>query len=204
MTKPKKRPLPKKSKAKKAAPRTAPKAAPDPKLGAIDLSMESAGELLGISAERVRQLIKDGLVQKRGRNSVPLRSAVQGYIRFLKDDGKKTTKSAAASRLQDARAHQVEVRTAKEVRELVPAEEADAVLQTIIGMLMAALNGLPAQLTRDLDERVKIEAAIDGIRREVASAVAQFGADYSEISELDPADAEGAPGSVGENEQKVS
>jgi phage terminase Nu1 subunit (DNA packaging protein) len=155
---------------------------------------------LGVSKQWVRHLANDGYVEKTSRNTYPLRKAVLGYISFLKDENRRKNKSAAAVRVQEARAEQIEVRTARELRQLIPREEAEALLQLVVGRLISELNGVPAQVTRDLNERAKIEAAIDGIRSKVAKQLADIERGYAELGDVDPSGAEGAAGSMGESE----
>ena len=55
-----------------------------------------AARLLMISEERIRQLVKQGFVPKpEKRGFVQLVGAVQGYLRYLKDDERRSAKSAA-------------------------------------------------------------------------------------------------------------
>jgi phage terminase Nu1 subunit (DNA packaging protein) len=80
-----------------------------------------------------------------------------------------------------ARARETELRTARQELELVPTEEAVAYVQMVVGTLVSRLNGLPAQFTRDLDERRRLEAAIERIRADVADAMAQHGSAYRSL-----------------------
>src|SRR5262245_2013878 len=82
--------------------------------------------LLMITGERVRQLQKLGAIPPSVKGNIPLVGAVQGYITWLKDEERRTSKSASASRVQDARAHEIEMRTAEKKRELIPVTEAIA------------------------------------------------------------------------------
>ena len=55
-----------------------------------------AARLLMISEERIRPLQKQGYVPKADkRGVVQLVGAVQGYLRYLKDDERRSAKSAA-------------------------------------------------------------------------------------------------------------
>ena len=59
-----------------------------------------AARLLMISEERIRQLVKQGFIPKpEKRGFVQLVGAVQGYLRYLKDDERRSAKSAADSRV---------------------------------------------------------------------------------------------------------
>jgi hypothetical protein len=59
-----------------------------------------AARLLMISEERIRQLVKQGFIPRpEKRGFVQLVGAVQGYLRYLKDDERRSAKSAADSRV---------------------------------------------------------------------------------------------------------
>jgi hypothetical protein len=130
---------------------------------AILLTTAEVASLLGIVASRVRQLTTSGHIEKRGKDSITLESAVKGYLRFHREEGHRTSKSASASRVQDARARDIELRTAEREGGLL---EADDVLEKFAewaGAVRAGFNALPARLTDDVEERSRIEAEIDDI-----------------------------------------
>ena len=149
-------------------------AAPSDKpLTAGDLiPLETAARLLMISAERVRQLIKDGYIPRPVPGRTTLVGAVQGYIRFRDDADRRATKSASANRVTDARASEIELRLAERRREVIPREEAEAANAFVVGLVNEELNGLPARLTRDVPTRRKYEAEVDGSKARIAKALA--------------------------------
>jgi hypothetical protein len=149
-----------------------------------------AGARMGTSQQWVLELIKQGYVNRAPGGGVVLAEAMAGYIKWLKDDQRRATKSGAESRVRDARAREIELRTARDEQELIPTEEAVAYAQTVVGALVSRLNGLPAQFTRDLDERRRLEAAIDGIRQEVATVMSEHGPGYRGLPDVVDADAE--------------
>ena len=70
-----------------------------------------AARLLMISEERIRQLVKQGYVPKsEKRGYVQLVGAVHGYLKYLKEDERRSTKSAADSWVRDARTLEIEPR----------------------------------------------------------------------------------------------
>lgn len=64
---------------------------------------EQASALLMISQQRVRQLVRDGYIPRTARDTYPLVGVVQGYLRFLRDDERRSSRSARATNLNDAR-----------------------------------------------------------------------------------------------------
>src|ERR1017187_2372879 len=67
------------------------------------ISLDTLSKLLMLSSMRVRQLVEAKWIPKTG-TQYPLSGAVQGYIKFLKDSERRTSKSAGAARVQEARA----------------------------------------------------------------------------------------------------
>ena len=132
-----------------------------------------AARLLMISEERIRQLVKQGYVPRsEKRGYVQLVGSVQGYLRYLKDDERRSAKSAADSRVRDARALEIELRIAERTRDLIPIEDALTDMAELAGMVRSELAGLPARLTRIIDERQKIETEIDGVLSRLAERAA--------------------------------
>lgn len=136
------------------------------------ISLDVAGRLLKLTPERIRQLMKDGYIPRDKPGRVSLVGAVQGYVQFLKDLASKTTKTAADSRVRDARAQEIEMRNAERMRKLIPVEDASAALDHLLGVVNEQLNGLPARITRDLEQRRKIEAEVNAAKEKIAKALA--------------------------------
>ncbi len=164
------------------------------------VTLEEAGAAAGVTAAFVWKLLNEGYVRRAPGGGVVLVEALAGYIRFLKDDRRNSTIKAGDNRVRDARAREIELRTARDEQELVPTEEGVAYMQAVIGLLMSRLNGLPASFTRDLDERRRLEASIDTIRDEVAEIIAEHGPAYRGLPDTPEADTEDRPEPVGGQE----
>ena len=140
------------------------------------IAIGQAARLLMISDERVRQLQKQGYIPRAPkRGVVPLVGAVQGYLRYLKDEERQTSKSAAASRVTDARTREIELRIAERQRDLIPQEDARAVIGEMAAMLKAEFVGLPARVTRDLDLRRTLEQEVDASFARLAASAERAG-----------------------------
>ena len=153
-------------------------------------SKEVACRLLMLTPRRVEQLAAEGWFQKDGRGRYPIVPLVQGYIRFLKDEARRSSKSAAASRVQDSRAREIDLRVARQEHRLINIDEHDAVVDELIGMFTTALNGLPAQVTRDPDERRKIAKACNETRQRLATRAAERSTELRASGEVAAPDAE--------------
>lgn len=138
------------------------------------IPISQAARLLMISEERIRQLQKQGYIPRaEKRGTVQLVGAVQGYLRYLKDDERRSAKSAADSRVRDARALEIELRVAEKTRDLIPIEDALTDMAELAAMVRSELGGLPARLTRIMAERQKIEMEVDGVLVRLSERAAQ-------------------------------
>ena len=125
--------------------------------------------LLGISGMRIRQLSAEGWFKPAGKNRWNRDEVVTGYIKFLRAEDRRSTRSVGENRIRDAKAREIEMRLAERARELIAIEEAETALDTIVGLVRIEMGGVPARCTRDLILRRAIEKAInDGLSRIVA------------------------------------
>jgi len=129
----------------------------------IVLSSADAAALLTVTPEWLRRLTKDGWIKKLGKDRYRVIDVVQGHIRYMKDEARRASKTASATRVQDARASQIELAVAREQRDLIEIEDVQAVLSETLGTLRSELSGLPAACTRDLGLREVIEKNLHDI-----------------------------------------
>lgn len=134
------------------------------------MSTVAAGQEIGVTGQFIRQLIGEGAIKKHGRN-VRLIEVLKGYIGWLKDDARRNSKSASATRVADARALEIEIRTAERRRELIPVEDAQAAMDAVVGRCLTEMVGLPASYTRDIAERRRLEEKMDGCRARIAASL---------------------------------
>lgn len=124
----------------------------------------AAAAILKITPRRLQQLAAEGWVKAAARGKWALVPLVHGYIDSLKDENGRRTKSAADSRVRDARATEIERRMAIQDRELIELSEALATVDDITGAFLGAVSGLPAQIAKDQRERERITEICDGVR----------------------------------------
>jgi phage terminase Nu1 subunit (DNA packaging protein) len=140
------------------------------------VNTEEAARLIMKAPERIRQLAKAGWIAQQGTPSdrrYRLLDVVQGYIRFRDDEDRRTTKTAAHSRITDARSREVELKNAQREGRLIDLDEVLAAIESIVAMFRLQLSGLPARVTRDLQLRRTIETAIHDILDHIADLAAE-------------------------------
>jgi hypothetical protein len=118
-------------------------------------------EWLTISRQRVDQLVREGHLKRIKKDQYNLAECVQGYIKFLREDQRRYTIHAADSRVRDARARELEVRTQQRLYHLVPASLYNEMISYIVGVVRSEFAGLAAAATRDLDMRRLIDREVN-------------------------------------------
>lgn len=138
------------------------------------ISTEVACQLLMLSRQRIDQLVAAGHLQRHGPGRFRTVDVVQGYIRFLRDEDRRSSKSAADSRIRDAKAHDIEVRTRQRLGRLVPLEVYEEMIDNITGVVRSEFAGLATASTRELTMRRIIEREVNARLRRIAEhAMAQ-------------------------------
>lgn len=96
---------------------------------------------------------------------------MKGYLGLLRERVRVNT-GTANNRLREARAVEIELRTAERLRKLCPIEDFATFIDLICGAFRSELGSLPARVTRDLPMRRVIEREINGVLTRVADICA--------------------------------
>lgn len=129
--------------------------------------------VLGVTDRWVRDLEKQGVFKRQARGRYDLTECVPAYVEWrVKAE---VTKQAPPSgdRVRDARAAEIERRMAREDRKIIDIDEAFGVLDDVVGHFLQSISGLPAQITRNVSERRRIEAICDAERQRLATRFAE-------------------------------
>ena len=131
-------------------------------LDGLTMPVGEMATTLGLRPRRVQQLVEMGVIPAPDRGRYPVAAAVQGYIRFLSDQGRQEGTASKPNAYQEARVREIEGNIARRNERL----KADAlaacmtVIDAAAGGLKADLLSIPARVTKDLPLRRRIE---DGI-----------------------------------------
>ena len=137
----------------------------------------TVGQILGLTSRRVTQLVADGVIKRSTRGKYSVAAAVAGYIKWLQAAQQRNAPSEARERLIEARARSIELQNEEREHRLIDTDEAIAALDEFVGIFSTELDGLPARLTRDLEERKTVREAVDAIRNRAADKLAQRSAE---------------------------
>lgn len=131
----------------------------------------------GLTSSRVKQLHHEGWfkpIESRHRGRYNWIEACSGFVRYLRDEDRRSTRSAADSRIKDAKARDIETRTQQRLSRLIPLEVYEEMIDNIAGMVRSEFAGLAAATTRDLTMRRTIEREVNARLRRIAEhAMAQ-------------------------------
>lgn len=156
------------------------------------ITLDQAAKLLMLTPNRIRQLVAEGALPKPTRKMYPLVGVVQGYVKFLRDEDRRSSKVAAESGLKAARQSEIEIRIAEKRRELVARPEAEMAMTALCGRINEEFNGFAARVTRDIPTRREIEKHLNVSLNRIADqldagqvALATGGAPSSAFAEDD-------------------
>ena len=133
------------------------------------ISVNQAATLLNRSVRWVQNLVQNGYVVRSKAGQYSVVDVVRGALAHYENLLEKSNKAAAATRVTDARTREIEMRIAERQRELIPLEDAKAVIAQFAAQVRAELTGLPSRLTRDLEQRRKLEQEVDASLRRLSA-----------------------------------
>jgi len=122
--------------------------------------------ICGFSQEMLRRIERAGAFKKISKDRYNPPDVFRGVLNYMRDDARRSSKSAEAAEVQKARAEEIRLRIAREQGSLVELASAEAVFANILGALRSELAGVAAASTRDLTLRETIDRNInDAIAR---------------------------------------
>ena len=122
-------------------------------------------DLLMISPRRVQQLAVEGVFIRVGHNEYDLSPSVRNFIALVDVRLEKENEPSPASRLADRKAQRIEMAIAREERELIHVDDADAALAEASGIILDQVEAIGREVARDIgrnrDDRARILAIIE-------------------------------------------
>jgi transcriptional regulator with XRE-family HTH domain len=160
--------------------------------------------VMGVSAARVSQLARDGWFKEIKRGVWNWQDACNGYIRYLRDEDRRSTRSQGDSRIRDAKARDIEVRTLQRLSRLIPLEVYENMIDNFAGVVRTEFAGLATVCSRDLTMRRIIERQVNDRLRRIAEYAMAQAVRLEAVRGADDAVGSNGAGSVGGDEQDVS
>lgn len=126
-----------------------------------EIGTATAAALLGVTPRRLRQLADEGFIVIHRRGFTSVASAVGGYVRALRADGKTSEASASAARQHSAKASLIRAHTSRKKAALTERLEAEEVIRAIADASVRRLRDarLPASIPTTTGASFKSEIA---------------------------------------------
>jgi hypothetical protein len=144
-------------------------------LGPGECNTDTGAKLIMCTPQWLNRLVKEGWIKKLGPDRFNVVDVVQGHIRYLKDETQKATITKSVSKVQEARAREIELKIAKEERSLIPIEDVAAWITEALSLFRSALTGVPAASTRDPETRIVIERNLDAVVGDLRTSLRSLG-----------------------------
>lgn len=149
-------------------------------------SGRSTAAMLSITTQHLNRLVREKVIPKEGRDRYDLRAVFPAFIAHREAIAGEARVTPADERVRAARAREIELRIARQERELIPLDEALHNVDLIAGAMLTEYSSLPAQIARDdRQHRQRIEDVIYRSRERLA---AKFDSYAKEIKSGLPAD----------------
>lgn len=112
--------------------------------------VRTIAKLLMLDERRVQQLVAEKWIPQQERGRYGLVDSVQGYIKYLKEHGRETSRGTEHSRLARAQAVKVELSNYKAIGELQVTSQVEETTQGLVVMMKSLHEGLPGRLSSEL------------------------------------------------------
>src|SRR5260221_781613 len=98
---------------------------------------------LDCSRTYIGKLETEGVIQRQG-DGFPLDQSRVGYLRYLRRERRQSPRSEADADFQRAKSELIRVRIAEKQRQLIPADQAAADMEELIGLFLTGPRSMPA------------------------------------------------------------
>lgn len=151
---------------------------------------DTLAELVGLTARRIRQLAREGVLPKVARGRYPVAECIQAYIGYWQQRAERSSNGGGPG-WKEARARKTtveveikELELAERRRELVPVEDVEAMVSDALDPVDLGLRTAPRQLAGTWSGRLEcsegeavhlIRDLCDGLRDHLVSAMRSGG-----------------------------
>ena len=137
------------------------------------ITIAQAAQLLNLSAIRIKQLIRAGVLKRDDKGRLTTVSVVHGYLDFKEAELERIRAKGGDNELRRAKAKEIELRTAKAERELVAREDVEALIHFTVEGIKERLPSLPGKFTRDARERRRLGDLVETVLAEISGISAK-------------------------------
>jgi hypothetical protein len=106
--------------------------------------------LLMLDERRVQQLVKEGWIPRGERGRYSLVESVQGYIKYLKEHGRETSRGSEHALLARAQTRKIEMENFRRMGELQTTAQVDETTQGLVVLMKTSHAAMPGRLANEL------------------------------------------------------
>lgn len=156
------------------------------------VSAATLGRHLDLSRQRIMQLRDEEIIHKLPDGTFDQDACRISYLRWLRSEERRASKSVAESGLRAARQREVELRVAMMDRRLIDIDEHDAILDEVVGAVREKFGAMPARYARDPGRQRQLEDAVNTTLCEIADLLEQRGRELrstgsvADVDEVEP------------------
>jgi hypothetical protein len=143
----------------------------------IGVSAQAMALHLGMARPSLDVLVADRIIEKLPNGRYDIDKTRVAYITHLRRARRTSPQTTARAEFDAAKARDLQVRAAIREGTLMETEEAIAIVDELVGFMLAGLSGLPARITRNMEARREIEAEIFNLRQALADKRAKRAAE---------------------------
>ncbi len=136
-----------------------------------EVPIEDFARLIGVTPRTIRNYVADGTVASGSRGKVKLAASVQGIVAAAKVAKPDSQLDRARARALDARTKAQEIKLAREQGDLIPYDEAEALVEDLVGLFVSHIESVPPRFTRDMKIRLELEKTVFDVRNSFVEAI---------------------------------
>src|SRR5262245_41230175 len=155
-------------------------------MGGATVSASALALHLDCTRAYIGKLEAEGVIQRQG-DGFSLDESRTAYSRHLRRERRQSPRSEADADHVKAKTELLQIKIEEKKCSLVRRDAADELIDQIAGTVLTHLSGMAARCSRDMAVRRNIDAVVDQVRREIATACLAK-ADEAGEPPLDPQD----------------
>ena len=128
---------------------------------------------LGCTRQNIARLTAEAVIEQRSDGCYDQSASRLRYIKHLRTP--RSSRSEAEAAHDWAKAEMLQIKIMQQQRKLVLREDVNELLDTICGVVLTRLSGLPARCSRDMAVRREVERMVFEVRTEMAQACERMG-----------------------------
>jgi hypothetical protein len=128
---------------------------------------------LGMARPSLDVLLADRIIEKLPNGRFDIDATRVKYIQHLRRARRTSPETTARAAYDQAKAHDLAVRSAIRDGTLMETDEAMAIIDELMGILLTGLSGMAARITRDMEVRRAIDREVYNLRQALADKCAQ-------------------------------